>query len=286
MIQMHLRLAGLCLLIGIFTFQGTSPAADEPAGDTEQRDARIAAELAQRSLPRLSLTAAGAPLNRPTASLLRWSNPTAGRVYGNVFLWTDGVRPVAITNIYKFFEPHTSYTFELLALDDRPIVATYEQQVLWKSTRPTTGWTVAPFDGLPAVSPAARLAQMRGIAQLVRFELIDRRNNTNGIKQELRLVDRPIYRYPPIGTTTEPRPLDGALFTSVVSNDPEAWILVETTETGYRLRCFRMNLDALRARIVSSGGSSLLAEWPVLTWNEVRANGSYSACVLKEPPAP
>lgn len=66
-------------------FRGLS-ADEEAPGELEQRDARYAADLARKTLPTLSLTSGGTPLARPEASLLRWSNPTAGRGYGNVFL--------------------------------------------------------------------------------------------------------------------------------------------------------------------------------------------------------
>lgn len=264
--------------------------ADENApGDLEQRDARYAADLARKTLPTLSLTSGGTPLARPEASLLRWSNPTAGRVYGNVFLWTDGVRPVAITNLYKFFEPHTSYTVELIAFDDRPLLLSLNGAAIWRPRRPEPDWSAVEPAVAPLPVPAARLGQMRAIAQKVHFELIDTRNDRNGVKQELRLIDRPLYRYPapPMGAAVSTtRPLDGALFAYVVSNDPEAWLLVETTDRGYRVRCFRMNIDALRARGSFGPVSTPLGEWPRLTWPEIIANGAYAVRMLEEPAAP
>jgi hypothetical protein len=283
----HLALVML-VLTAVGGFHPLASTGAEPS-ETEERDAKFAAELAKRTLPTMSLTAAGVPLNRPTGSLFRWSNPTADRVYGNVFLWTDGVRPVAVTNLYKFFEPHTTYTAELIAFDDRPLVLQLGTQTLWKPRPPEPGWTAVPNAAAPAVSPAARLGQMRGIAQQVRYELTDKRNDTQGIKQELRLVDRPLYRYPAIPASKTPaanRPLDGALFTYVVSNDPEAWLLVETTESGYRIRCFRMNTDALRAHGHFTPGTTLLAEWPHVTWEQSNGNDAYAARALEEPPAP
>ncbi len=264
--------------------------ADEaPAEELEQRDARYASELARRTLPRLSMTVAGTPLARPESSLMRWSNPTAGRVYGNVFLWTDGGRPVAITNLYKFFEPYTSFTVELIAFDDRPIVFSRSGTTLWKPRRPEPGWSDVQPEVVPSTVPATRLGQMRAIARQVHFELDDRRNDVHGVKQELRLVDRPIYRYPAPSAGSNgstDHPLDGALFAYVVSNDPEARLLIEATATGYRVRCFRMNTDGLRAKGTFGPGSISLGEWPHLPWDEVNSNGAYAQRILEEPPKP
>jgi len=278
-------IAAVPVLSGI----GRLVANEPPADELEQRDARYASELAHLTLPLLSMTVEGTPLARPEASLMRWSNPTAGRVYGNVFLWTDGVRPVAITNLYKFFEPYTSFTVEMIAFDDRPIVLSLKGNTLWKPRRPEPGWEAVQPEVTPSTVPAARLGQMRAIARQVHFELDDRRNDANGTRQDLRLVERPIYRYPAPSAGSNAstnRPLDGALFAYVISNDPEAWLLVETTATGYRVRCFRMNTDGLRAKGTFGSAPISLGEWPHLPWEEVNSNGAYAGRNIEEPSKP
>src|SRR5918994_1401878 len=42
--------------------------------------------------------------------LLRWSNPTAGSVYGEVYLWSARGRPAAIASIYRWYHPFKDCT--------------------------------------------------------------------------------------------------------------------------------------------------------------------------------
>ena len=50
--------------------------------------------------------------------LLRWSNPTAGSVFGEVYLWTVHERPVAIASIYRWYHPFKDSTVEVVSITD------------------------------------------------------------------------------------------------------------------------------------------------------------------------
>jgi hypothetical protein len=102
----------------------------------------------------------------------------------------------------------------------------------------------------PASAASQRLVQMRQIAD--RFEILDEFHPIYGnpkIEQHrLRLLSKPLYRYPASGDL-----IDGALFGWVIATDPEALLMVEAYETpsGPEWRCAlaRMMVYALSARL-------------------------------------
>src|ERR687886_622442 len=82
--------------------------ADRDLEEAAQADRLCAAELL-----RWQLTADGTVLEAPTAPVLRWTNPSAGRVYGNTYLWLLQGRPAAVGSMYRYFEPFQSFNGEL-----------------------------------------------------------------------------------------------------------------------------------------------------------------------------
>ena len=70
----------------------------------------------------------------------------------------------------------------------------------------------------PASSPAARLRQMRALAEEFRAEV-----NEHGVSSSLRQLKQPLYRYEP----GRPDAGDGALFAFVHATDPEILLVIE-----------------------------------------------------------
>lgn len=230
---------------------------DPPAYDQQRREA--VARLAPAKAKQLQLFAGeeqakAALVPQP---LLRWSNPTAGSVFGEVYLWTVQERPVAIASIYRWYHPLKDSTVEVVSMTPAPVEAREGDRTVWQA--PVGGLSFQPLANAPepAATAAARLGQMRNLAREFSAQLIDQRGGQK-VTRELRLLNQPVHRY----ADAESGLLDGALFAFVETTDPEAWLLIEAVKSdgGTKWRCglARMNADELKV----SRGMKLVAEWP------------------------
>src|SRR5262245_14715926 len=164
-----------------------------------------------------------------------WSNPVrSGLQQGAVFLWLRDGRPAALGCVFSQPAPRFSgrrVFHEFHALDTEKLMVTRPAGALneWK---PQAGLarTGLPDAGTPAGTPAARLVQLRRLAQ----EFTGYESDEDGKRWELRLLPAPLYRY----TTAKSGVVDGALFAlvSTAGTDPEVLLLIEAKESGGRLR--------------------------------------------------
>ena len=245
-------------------------AAEQPAGDAAIEKARQedAARLALSQARRLTVLsgesrAVQAKLN--AAPLLRWSNPTAGSVHGEVFLWAIDSRPVAIASIYRWYHPFKDSTVELVSITEHGIEASDGRKTLWDTK--ASGVRLSDLAGAPPPADTAggRLIQMRSLSRRFNAELIDTRGGEQ-VGRELRLLNQPAHRY----ASPRQKVLDGALFAFVEGTDPEAWILLEATESDagpkWRFALARMNRDALQIK----DGDQVVVKWDHLrdTWTD------------------
>ena len=227
--------------LGLLSDRGGAADDAEPAPDvaTEQR---LATELSRRELARLTVRSAGdggAVYEATPESLLKWSNPDAGRVYGDVYIWTDDGRPTAAASIYRWYSPYQSLTIEFCSLSTGGITAEREGEVVWRPTDPGIAWRDLPGTDAPAAARPARLTQMKRIANRFTAKLTDSRTDQAAVAKVLRLLSRPVYRNGEDATT------DGALFAFVVGTDPELLLLVEADEQHWRYALSRINRDRL-----------------------------------------
>jgi hypothetical protein len=180
--------------------------------------------------------------------ILRWSNPTAGTVFGEVFVWTDKGRPAVIASWYRWFSPDWGRTLEVCSLAEAGLAGRVDDARFWKTDKP--GLTLKPLKNTeaPAKTPASRLVQMRRLAGDFVAHLADTRGNDAGVKRQLRQLTQPVFRYP--APNASAAYLDGAMFAFVEGTDPEAFLLLEATRsdggTSWRFGLVRMNRDALR----------------------------------------
>jgi hypothetical protein len=233
----------LCVLAWLAV--GLAAAAAGPDADRGREEAAEADRLCAAELPRWKLMADGTMLDPPTVPALRWTNPSAGRVYGNTYLWLSQGRPVAAGSLYRYFTPYRSFNGELVALTGTKLVAKRNDKVMW---RPRDEWKWYDLPGAPAPAATApqRLVQMRMLAGKLTVEMLDTRNVPKGEDQTPRLLPRPIYRYDAEQTKT----LDGAVYAFVVGTDPELLLLLECDTAAdkpeWRFGVGRMNRDAIR----------------------------------------
>lgn len=201
---------------------------DEPAeksGNTvEEQQIAAALELTTNAAREFSLSIAGedeVPLKFQPKSLLQWSNPAAGTIYGNVFIWTHEDRPQAIVSIYKWYAPFTHGSVEFHSLSTGPIIARKDGNVVWQPEKGGVEWKTLPGKDAAADSPPRRLIQLRQIARRFAVEKTDREQ----ITRQMRLLTQPIHRYasPAEGV------VDGALFVFAQGTDPEVVLLLEAT---------------------------------------------------------
>jgi hypothetical protein len=199
------------------------------ADDDRSRDEAAEAErICAAEMPRWRLTADGAAIETPKESVLKWTNPFAGRVYGNTYVWLQEGRPVAANCLFRYFDPYRSFNGELVALAGTKLVARRDDKVVW-NPKDEWKWHAIPGAPAPAATAAQRLIQMRALAGEFTVEILDTRNTAKGEEQTPRLLPKPIYRYDAERTKN----FDGGLFAFVVGTDPELLLLLEC-DTGAR----------------------------------------------------
>jgi hypothetical protein len=232
----------LCMLTCLAAGVAAAPGPDEDRGREEAAEAD---RLCAAELKRWQVTADGTALDTPREPVLRWTNPFAGRVYGNTYVWLRKGRPVAASCLFRYFDPYRSFNGELAALSGSKLVAKRDDTVVWQ---PKDEWKWHPVRGAPAPAATApqRLVQMRALAREFTVEILDTRNLSRGEDQRPRLLPKPLYRYDAEQTQT----LDGTLYAFVLGTDPELLLLLEcdtaAAKPGWRFGVGRMNRYQIR----------------------------------------
>ncbi len=196
--------------------------------------------------------------------LLQWSNPSAGEVHGNVFLWTAGGRPIVVGSIFQWFSPHRHMSHEFHSLAEQPLKGKFDGQEVWIVSDPGIKFAALAGAPLPAGSKSQRLLQMRGLATECAVTKRERDDSTS----ELRLLPQPIFRYeaPQAGV------VDGAMFVFVQGTDPDLFLLLEDRESGgkteWQFAACRMNSVGLNLRYKNNE----LWKVDVLPWSDVNGH--------------
>jgi hypothetical protein len=171
--------------------------------------------------------ASGVPLERSGDSLLNWTIDRSW--HGSYYVWTANGRPVMVGCFLADSEkPDRRRAFiELHTITDEPFTPlsfsagqTYE----WDPVAARNSTIPLNDVAAPAKQVQTRRSQMREIAE--QFELtMHRETGANDTQEELRMLARPLYRYP----TANNGSLEGALFAFVTAKgtDPEFLLAVE-----------------------------------------------------------
>jgi hypothetical protein len=208
-------LVALALYFGMTGQLGADPPQDEKA----RAEAFHAFAKREAATYTIRLEGSDRPLALRPESILVWSNPVMGTLYGDVFIWTADGRPEAVAAIYRFYtgDLHRANEFHSLALTT--LTAERDGIAVWTPGR--RGLELQPIPGAPAPadSAAVRLRQMRALAQ----QFTGRQTNRAGVERDMRLLAQPLYRY----ENTKGDLIDGGLFACVQGTDPELFLLIE-----------------------------------------------------------
>ncbi len=232
----------LLLLLSVATPVASADDAQDPDRDSRLRF--VQDKFAEWSLSRgdAGPDGAGAPLKNQLTPILRYTNPRGGLVKdGSLFVWRDGVRPVAACSFsIRGPEDPDAVFYEMTSLVGTPLRCERRGQFRWT---PKSGGLIGkavPESGPPEDRPVARLTTMRNIARRFEAEMFLQ----DGQPNVLRLMPQPIDRF-----QDEPSGLiDGALFAFVEANDPEVLLVVEARKTSSGEAAWRYSLARITSR--------------------------------------
>jgi hypothetical protein len=217
------------------------------ADDRGQEEAAEAERICAAEMPNWKMTADGTALDTPKESVLKWTNPSAGRVYGNTYVWLQEGRPVAASCLFRYFDPFRSFNGELVALAGTKLVAKRNDKIVWQP-QDEWKWHAIPGSPSPAATANLRLVQMRALAGEFAVEVLDTRNTPKGEDQTPRLLPKPIYRY----DSERTKMVDGGLYAFVLGTDPELLLLLEcdaaAAKPEWRFGVGRMNRYQIRLK--------------------------------------
>jgi hypothetical protein len=243
-------------------FAQSLPTASSAEADKDQITAAL--QLTQQAASKYEFIFAGTNSDRPkllAEPVLRWSNPAAGHVHGNVYLWTLEGRPAIVGSLFKWFSPHTHMSHEFQSLAEQPLIGKFDGREVWNCGEPGLRFAALSNAPRPAGGKTQRLLQMRELAR--NFTVMKRERD--GSTGELRLLPQPIYRYdaPQAGV------IDGGLFAFVQGTDPDLFLLLEVRESGgnltWQFAASRMNSVALSLQF----NAQVIWQVDVLPWSDV-----------------
>jgi hypothetical protein len=221
------------------------------------------------------------PLELVRESRLKWSNPSASDIQGNVFVWTRDGRPLVVGCFMKWFSPRSVIQHEFHSLAEEHLSAKFHGNPVWATDEAGLKFADIPGAAAPAIGETQRVLQLKKLAK--EFSATAKYRNAPD-DTELRLLPQPIHSY----TAPKQGVLSGGLFAFVRGTDPELWMLVEArgkdaATARWQFAAARMtNMAELRLR----HHDKQVWETGLLPWKEVSGSheGPYTAYEFKELP--
>jgi hypothetical protein len=196
--------------------------------DNAQEDSKAIKAMVEQSIGWYQVFSdASAPEAMAPQRVLRWQNGTRGNQEsdGVFVLWVHEGRPEVSASIYPY---EGSINYELVSLSrGSKLVAREDGRVIWSPATPGVAFKDIPGAPAPADTPAARLRQMKGLADQFKVALTGWKADKSN-REELRLLPRPLYRHE-LGKAPGPGAgcIDGGVLAFVQGTDPEAILLLE-----------------------------------------------------------
>jgi hypothetical protein len=247
----------LCLLlVPVLVLAGPQLLADEPPAKKADENAPdlappTAQELADKRMAFMKSALSHFTIqvgNRKEAAkvgvpCLRWTDPVSNSTDGVVAVYAhNGGRPDAIAQF--FFNARKKWIAEFTIIPDGDVTILRSGREHWKPSEYVCKFTDLPGFPVPAAKPALRLPQMRAIA--ADFAVVDYLGDQE-VKQNLRLLPQPAYRYAEDGKI-----VDGAVFIFAHGTNPECCVLLEAYRDGkgsrHRYAVAPMSIYRLEAR--------------------------------------
>lgn len=236
------------VLIGSLALAVTGSRAQKPAdppGNKENIAAALKLTLAAAAEYEIRVGDDDKPLELQREPVRQWSNPIAGDVHGNVFLWTRAGRPLVVASLFKWFSPKTNMEHEFHSLAEEPLNARFHGKPVWKASESALRFVNVPDAPAPAANEAQRLLQSKQLAK--DFAVTKKRYDRT--ESELRLLPKPLHSYaaPSQGV------VQGALFAFVQGTDPDLILLIEArgedvASARWKFAATRMTAAELRLR--------------------------------------
>jgi hypothetical protein len=161
---------------------------------------------------------------------LSWRNVTRGiqNSEGVFVLWVHKGRPEALASIYPW-EGNLTHDFASLSRGANLLARDDGGRVIWSPQTPGVEFKELPGAAVPADSPAARLRQMKVLADRFSITMTGWKVDKSD-REELRLLPKLLYRYEPSrGAEPDAGWIDGGVFAFVQGTDPEAILLLEAS---------------------------------------------------------
>lgn len=149
-----------------------------------------------------------------------FSDPSRSIVSGTLWVWGKEGRPAAIMSLCTISERRY---YEFRSFSDRRL----KFQVLGREWAPQPSWDPVKIENAPApaTSKPRRLSQMKELVARFRCEVVEPEKG----RTELRILPTPIYRY-----EDPKKALDGCVFAMCRDGDPEAILILESTESSWQ----------------------------------------------------
>ena len=170
---------------------------------------------------------ASAPKAMTPHPVLRWRNATRGKqeTEGVFVLWVNKGRPEASASIFPF-EGVLHHEFVSLVRGTK-LQARQDGRVVWSPESPGIEFKDIPEAPAPAETPAARLRQLKSVADRFKVSLTGWRGDKPD-REELRMLPTVIYREEVSeASRADPSWIDGGVFAFVQGTDPEAILVLE-----------------------------------------------------------
>lgn len=194
-------------------------------GDEDRKTPTNLRELVEQQIDDVQVFAGDDKEPAKPLITLRWANNARGSEDGATVLFIHGGRPIAAACVFPLrgFIEH-----EFDAIHGRDISARRkgDSDLVWQPGPPNLKAAPVPEAPTPERTPAGRLRQMKSLAEQFQASMLGW-NPGDGVREELRLLPRPLYRYE---LPKDSDLLDGAVFAFVTGTDPEALLLLEATK--------------------------------------------------------